>query len=67
MIIIGVIGKSSFPDCNKMAGFQLLGSYVALLSDEDAKDVNNVYGLLKSHNLFIHFLGKHKVLFRKRW
>lgn len=39
MIIIGVIGKSSFPDCNKMAGFQLLGSYVSLLG-ESAKDVN---------------------------
>lgn len=39
MIIIGVIGKSSSPDCNKMAGFQLLGSYASLLG-EDAKDVN---------------------------
>lgn len=39
MIIIGVIGKSSFPDCNKMAGFQLIGSYVSL-QDENPKDVN---------------------------
>lgn len=65
MIIIGVIGKSSSPDCNKMAGFQLLGSYASLLG-EGAKDVNILVEISKQISLNHKiFQGNIKFYFEK--
>lgn len=57
MIIIGVIGKSSNPDCNKMAGLNMLKSHPSLEpSSLEPKDGNIKFFFEKgSDALFIHF------------
>lgn len=38
LVIVGVIGKSAFPDCNKMVGLDVLDRHPSLIKHE-AKEV----------------------------
>ena len=34
LVIVGVIGKSAFPDCNKMVGLEVLDRHPSLIKHE---------------------------------
>lgn len=55
MVVIGVLGKSSHPDCNKMAGFKILDFYPSLTSSTP-KDGRITFYFKESENiLYVHF------------
>lgn len=55
MIVIGVLGKSSHADCNKMAGFKILDFYPSLISSTP-KDGRITFYFKESENvLYVHF------------
>lgn len=55
MIIVGVIGKSSHPDCNKMAGLNMLRTNPALAASKHQEGGIKFYFEKDSKMLFIHF------------
>lgn len=55
LIIVGVIGKSSFEDCNKLAGFNILDVAPSLLSHEPKEGQITFYHKPGDEILFIHF------------
>lgn len=67
MIVIGILGKSSFPDCNKMTGFQVFNYYQSLHPSDPAtpsdnenqkpKDGQITFYFEKTSNLmYVHFV-----------
>lgn len=34
LVVVGVIGKSAFPDCNKMAALEVLGRHPSIINHE---------------------------------
>ncbi|XP_058819673.1 nonsense-mediated mRNA decay factor SMG8 [Topomyia yanbarensis] len=54
-IIVGVIGKSSTPDCNKLVGFDLLTVHPALTDSGCCEGRIKFYFENKSNVLFLHF------------
>lgn len=55
MVVIGVLGKSSHADCNKLAGFKILDFYPSLISTTP-KDGRITFYFKESENiLYVHF------------
>lgn len=55
LIIVGVIGKSSFEDCNKVSGFNILDVAPSLLSHEPKEGQITFYHKPEDEILFVHF------------
>ena len=43
LIVIGIIGKSNLPNCNKMSCFDLFSSYISLTEDESNRREVSTY------------------------
>lgn len=55
MVVIGVLGKSSHADCNKLAGFKILDFYPSLINSTP-KDGRITFYFKESENvLYVHF------------
>lgn len=55
MVVIGVLGKSSHADCNKMAGFKLLDFYPSLISSTPRDGRITFYFKEAENVLYVHF------------
>ncbi|XP_055920717.1 nonsense-mediated mRNA decay factor SMG8 [Eupeodes corollae] len=55
LVIVGVIGKSAFPDCNKMAGLNVLHSHPSHLNYESNEGEIRFYYSKSEDVLFLHF------------
>lgn len=61
LVVVGVLGKSSRPDCNKMAGFQVLNAYASLHQTANSPSPQEgqitFYFEPNGHILYLHFVS----------
>lgn len=55
MVVVGVLGKSSQPDCNKMAGFKILNFCPSLISSAPRDGKITFYFKETENLLYVHF------------
>ncbi|XP_065357000.1 nonsense-mediated mRNA decay factor SMG8 [Calliphora vicina] len=55
LVIVGVIGKSAFPDCNKMVGLEVLDRHPSLIKHEPKEGQIQFYYKPMESILFLHF------------
>lgn len=55
MVVVGVVGKSSHADCNKMAGFKILDFCPSLISSQPQDGKITFYFKESESILYVHF------------
>ncbi|XP_073826726.1 nonsense-mediated mRNA decay factor SMG8 [Musca autumnalis] len=55
VVVVGVIGKSAFPDCNKMAALDVLGCHPSILKHEPQEGQIQFYFNPLESILYLHF------------